>query len=59
VGDYWTRLSENGSEIALAIDGQDVVDKEHSSGTNMKFIRNAPTRLWVYQGAEFRNIQIP
>lgn len=58
-GDYWTYLSESGPEIAVAVVGKDVVDKQQSSGTDMKFTQNAPTDLWIYQGSEFHRIQIP
>jgi hypothetical protein len=58
-GEYWTFLSENGSTIALAIDGKPVSDKDHLSGTDMRFTKNAPTELWLYQGSEFHLIHIP
>ena len=58
-GDYWTYLSENGSEIALAIVAKPVIDKQRSSGTNMKFTRNAPNGLWIYTGSEFHSVRIP
>jgi hypothetical protein len=58
-GEYWAHLSGHGKELAFAIDGKPVVDKEHSSGTDMKFIRNAPTALWYSQGTEFQRIEVP
>jgi hypothetical protein len=58
-GDYWTYLSENGSEIALAIVAKPVVDKQRSSRTNMKFTRNASNGLWICTGSEFHSVQVP
>jgi hypothetical protein len=58
-GDYWTYLDENGSQIAVAITAKPVTDTKRSSGTDMKFIRNAPTQLWLYQNSQFRLIPIP
>jgi hypothetical protein len=58
-GDYWAHLSGSGTELAFAIDGKPVVDKSRSSGTDMKFTRNAPTALWFSKGAEFRPVDIP
>jgi hypothetical protein len=58
-GDYWTYLGENDSQIAVAITAKPVTDTKHSSGTDMKFIRNAPTQLWLYQNSQFRLIPIP
>jgi hypothetical protein len=58
-GEYWAHLSGHGKELAFAIDGKPVVDKEHSSGSEMKFIRNAPTALWYSQGTEFQRIDVP
>jgi|HubBroStandDraft_6_1064221.scaffolds.fasta_scaffold24069_4 hypothetical protein len=58
-GDYWAHLSGSGTELAFAIDGKPVVDKPRSSGTDMKFTRNAPTALWFAKGAEFRPVDIP
>lgn len=58
-GEYWTYLSGNGNEIALATDAKPVVDKDHSSGIDMKFTRHAPTSLWISQGREFQRVEIP
>jgi hypothetical protein len=58
-GEYWAYLSGNGEELAFAIDGKPVVDKKPSSGTDMKFIRNAPNALWLSRGKEFQPIEIP
>lgn len=58
-GEYWAHLSGHGKELAFAITGKPVVDAKHSSGSDMKFIQNAPTALWYSQGAEFRRIDIP
>ncbi len=58
-GEYWAYVSGNGEELAFAIDGKPVIDKEHSSGTDMKFTRNAPTSLWFTHGKEFQRIEIP
>ena len=58
-GEYWAHLSGHGKELAFAINGKPVVDKEHSSGSDMKFIRNAPTTLWYSRGTEFQRIDVP
>jgi hypothetical protein len=58
-GEYWAHLAGQGKGLAFAIDGKPVVDKEHSSGSDMKFTRNAPTALWYSQGTEFQRIDVP
>jgi hypothetical protein len=58
-GDYWTYLDENGSQIAVAITAKPVTDTKRSSGADMKFTRNAPTQLWLYQNSQFRLVPIP
>jgi hypothetical protein len=57
-GEYWAYLSGNGEELAIAIHGKPVADKEHAPGTDM-FMRNAPTALWFSRGKEFQPIEIP
>jgi hypothetical protein len=42
-GEYWAHLSGHGKELAFAIDGKPVVDKEH----------------WYSQGTEFQRIDVP
>jgi hypothetical protein len=58
-GEYWAFLSSNVKELAFATNGKPVVDREHSSGRDMKFTRNAPTALWFFQGTGFQHIDIP
>jgi hypothetical protein len=56
-GDYWGYLAENAGELAYAVTAKRVIDKEHSSGMNLKWIRNAPTTLWfAATGADFQEI---
>jgi hypothetical protein len=57
-GEYWAHLRGDGAELAFAITGKPVIDKEHSSGTDMKFIRNAPTSLWYSRGAALQIVDI-
>src|SRR5208282_5569970 len=47
VGEYWTHLSASSGQLAVAIDARPVIDPQHSSGADMRFVRNAPTSLWV------------
>jgi hypothetical protein len=49
-GEYWVYLSSAAGQLALALDGKPVVDKQNSSGTDMRFVQNAPTALWVLDG---------
>jgi hypothetical protein len=58
-GDYWIYLGEDGSQIAVAIDAKPVTDTKRSSGTDMKFTRNAPTQLWLYSDSQFHLIPVP
>lgn len=46
-GEYWAHLSASSGQLALALDGKPVVDKQHSNGSQMRFTQNAPTSLWV------------
>jgi hypothetical protein len=57
VGEYWTHLSASSSQLAIAIDGRPVVDPQHSSGTDMRFVRNAPTSLWVLKDGKFALVE--
>ena len=52
-GDYWTHLAASRGQLAVAIDAKPVVDRQHSSGTDMRFVRNAPTSLWVIKDGDF------
>lgn len=52
-GEYWTHLSASSTQLAIAVDGKPVVDKEHSSGSQLRFIQNAPTSLWVFKDGSF------
>lgn len=58
-GEYWAHLSGRGTELAYAMSAKPVVDKEHSAGTDMKFVRNAPTALWNSHDNEFHQIDLP
>jgi hypothetical protein len=57
-GECWAYLSSEGAELAFAITGKPVIDKEHSSGTDMKFVRNAPTSLWYSRGTALQLVDI-
>lgn len=52
-GEYWTHLSASSTQLAIALDGKPVVDKEHSRGSQLHFIQNAPTSLWVLKDGSF------
>jgi hypothetical protein len=52
-GEYWAHLSASSGQLALAIDGKPVVDKQSSSGSQMRFVQNAPTSLWVLKEGTF------
>lgn len=52
-GEYWTHLSASSSQLAVAIYGKPVVDKDHSSGSRLHFIQNAPTSLWILKDGSF------
>lgn len=58
-GEYWAHLSVAGKKLAFAINGKPVIDKGRSSGSAMKFTRNAPTSLWYAQGTEFKLVDLP
>ena len=55
-GEYWTHMSASSGQLALALDGKPVVDKEHSSGSQMHFVQNAPTSLWVLKDGRFSQV---
>lgn len=55
-GEYWTHLSASSTQLAIALTGKPVIDKEHSSGSQMRFIQNAPTSLWVLDGGSFSSV---
>jgi hypothetical protein len=52
-GKYWTYVSASSGQLAVAIDGQPVIDSQHSSGSDMHFVQNAPTSLWVFRDGNF------
>jgi hypothetical protein len=56
-GDYWGYLAEGAGELAYAVTAKPVMDKEHSGERNVKWIKNAPTTLWVAAtGANFQEV---
>ena len=57
VGEYWTHLSAASGQLAIAIDGRPVVDPQRASGTDMHFVRNAPTSLWVLKDGKFSVVE--
>jgi hypothetical protein len=56
-GDYWTHLSASSGQLAIAIDGRPVVDPQHATGTDMHFVRNAPTSLWALKDGKFSVVE--
>jgi len=57
VGEYWTHLSASSGQLAIAIDARPVVDPHYSSGMDMRFVRNAPTSLWVLKDGKFALVE--
>jgi hypothetical protein len=57
VGEYWTHLAASSGELAIAIDGRPVIDPQHPSGTDMHFVRNAPTSLWAMKDGKFALVE--
>lgn len=57
-GEYWIYLAENAPQIAVAIEGKPVIDKNRSSDPVMQFTRNAPTQLWIYSDSKFHVIPL-
>jgi hypothetical protein len=58
-GEYWTHLASYGEEMAYAIEGKPVVDKEKSEGIHMTFTRNAPTHLWLIRDGQNAQLLLP
>jgi hypothetical protein len=52
-GKYWTYVSASSGQLAVAIDGQPVIDSQRSRGSDVRFIQNAPTSLWVLRNGTF------
>jgi hypothetical protein len=58
-GEYSAHLSGDEAQLAYAVEAMPVVDEQHSSETDMKFTRNAPTSLWSFEGNEWRPVDLP
>lgn len=58
-GEYRTHLASYDEEIAYAIEGKPVVDKEKSEGIHMTFTRNAPTHLWLIRDGQNAQLLLP
>jgi hypothetical protein len=52
-GKYWTHISASSGQLAVAIDGQPVIERQHLSGSDIRFFQNAPTSLWVLRDGKF------
>ena len=52
-GKYWTYISASSGQLAVAVDGQPVIDRQHLSGSDIRFFQNAPTSLWVLRDGKF------
>jgi hypothetical protein len=55
-GEYWAYLATHGDEIAYAIDGMPIINKERSKDLDIKWTVNAPTRLWVIKKGQAREL---
>lgn len=56
-GEYWTHVSAASGQLAIAIDGRPVIDPQKASRTDMHFVRNAPTSLWVLKDGKFSVVE--
>ena len=57
-GEYWLHIAGDGKRLAVAVEGKPVVDRDHSSPTEMKFTQNAPTALWLFEGHAWREMSL-
>lgn len=56
VGEYWVHLSASFGQLALAIDAKPVVEPVHSTSSDMRFVTNAPTSLWMLKDGSFSRV---
>jgi len=57
-GEYWAHLADNGYEVAYAMTGKPVIANKGASGTDIKWTRTPPTKLWVLKGDTFEQINV-
>jgi hypothetical protein len=57
-GEYWVHVAAGGGEIAFAVHPKPVVERPQTSGSDIKFERNATGGLWLIRGNQVREVRM-